>query len=121
MNWHWEDRSIKQLFRQLRQEEEKAVPSFQEVLHGDKVSSRLEVFPLFRHAAAVITMLVLSVTLLLELSPVPLELEPMATASLSEWQSPTDFLLLSSEEELLTRVPLLQSELWWEVSEGTVQ
>ncbi len=110
MNWHWEDKTmedktIRELFKQLRQEEEKAVPSFQEVLHGNEAPGGLELFAFFRQAAAVAAVVVFSATLLLQLSRAP---ELNATLPLSEWQSPTDFLLLSSQEELVSTVPVLE-------------
>ncbi len=118
MNWHWEDKTIRELFKQLREEEEKAVPSFREVLRGNEAPGGLEIFAYFRQAAAVVTVLVFSATLLLHLSRAP---ELNSTLPLSEWQSPTDFLLFSSQEELVSTVPVLESEPWWNVSERTDQ
>ncbi len=118
MNWHWEDKTIRELFKQLREEEEKAVPSFQEVLRGNKAPVGLEIFAYFRQAAAVVTALVFSATLLLHLSRAP---ELNSTLPLSEWQSPTDFLMLSSQEELMSTVPVLEVESWWNVLERTDQ
>ncbi len=104
MKWHWEDKTIRELFKQLREEEEKAVPSFQEVLRGNEASGGLEIFAYFRQVAAVVTVLVFSATLLLQLSRAP---ELNSALPLSEWQSPTDFLLVSSQEELMSTVPVL--------------
>ncbi len=118
MNSHWEDKTIRELFKQLRQEEEKAVPSFHEVLRGNKAPGGLDIFAYLRQAAAVATVLVFSATLLLQLSRAP-ELNP--SLPLSEWQSPTDFLLLSSQEELVSTVPVFELESWWNVLEGTDQ
>ena len=118
MNWHWEDKKIRELFKQLRQEEERVVPSFQEVLRGNEASGGLEIFTYFRQAAAVVTVLVFSATLLLHLSRAP---ELNSTLPFSEWQSPTDFLLLSSQEELISTVPVLELDPWWDVSERTDQ
>ncbi len=118
MKWHWEDKTIKELFEQLREEEEKAVPSFQEVLRGNEAPGGLEIFAYFRQAVAVATVLVFSATLLLQLSRAP---ELNSSLSLAEWQSPTDFLLLSSQEELVTTVPFLELGPWWNVSERTDQ
>ncbi len=123
MNWHWEDRTmedktIRELFKQLRQEEERAVPSFPEVLRGNEAPGGLEIFAYLRQAAAVATVLVFSATLLLQLSRAP---ELNSTLPLTEWQSPTDFLLLSSQEELVSTVPVLELEPWWNVSERTDQ
>ena len=110
MNWHWEDKTmedktIRELFKQLRQEEEKAVPSFREVLHGNEAPGGLEIFAYFRQAAAVVTVLVFSLTLLLQLNQAP---ELNSALPLSEWQSPTDFLLISSQEELMSTLPVLE-------------
>ncbi len=118
MKWHWEDKTIRELFKQLREEEEKAVPSFQEVLRGNEAPGGLEFLVYFRQAAAIATVLVFSATLLLQLSRAP---ELYSSLPLAEWQSPTDFLLLSSQEELVTTVPILEVEPWWNVLEGTVQ
>ncbi len=118
MKWHWEDKTIRELFKQLRQEEEKNVPSFQEVLRGNEASGGLEIFAYFRQAAAVATVLVFSATLLFQLSRAP---ELNSSLPLAEWQSPTDFLLLSSQEELVTTVPVFEMEPWWSVLEGTDQ
>lgn len=110
MNWHWEDKkmedqTIRELFKQLRQEEERAVPSFQEVLRGNEAPGGLEIFAYLRQAAAVAMVLVFSATLLLQLSRAP---ELNSALPLSEWQSPTDFLLISSQEELMSTVPVLE-------------
>ncbi len=110
MNWQWEDKAmedktIRELFKQLRQEEEKTVPSFQEVLRGNEARGGLEIFAYLRQAAAVAMVVVFSATLLLQLSRAP---ELNSALPLSEWQSPTDFLLLSSQEELMTTVPVLE-------------
>ncbi len=118
MKWHWEDKTIRELFKQLRQEEEKNVPSFQEVLRGNEAPGGLEIFAYFRQAAAVATVLVFSATLLFQLSRAP---ELNSSLPLAEWQSPTDFLLLSSQEELVTTVPVFELEPWWNVLEGTDQ
>ena len=118
MNWHWEDKTIRELFKQLREEEEKAVPSFQEVLRGNEAPIGLEIFAYFRQAAAVATVLVFSATLLLQLSRAP---DLNSTLPLSEWQSPTNFLMLSSQEELMSTVPFLELEQWWNVLERTDQ
>ncbi len=118
MNWHWEDKTIRELFKQLREEEEKAVPSFQEVLRGNEAPGGLEIFAYFRQAAAVATVLAFSATLLLQLSRVP---ELHSSLPLSEWQSPTNFLMLSSQEELVSTVPVLELEQWWNVLERTDQ
>jgi hypothetical protein len=105
MKWHLEDKAIGELFKQLRKEEERAVPSFQEVLRGNEAPGRLEFFAYLRQAAAVAMVLVFSVTLLLQLSQAP---ELNSALPLSEWQSPTDFLLLSSQEELMSTLPVLE-------------
>lgn len=118
MKWHWEDKTIRELFKQLREEEEKAVPSFQEVLRGNDAPGELEIFAFFRQAAAVATVLVFSATLLFQLSRAP---ELHSSLPLVEWQSPTDFLLLSSQEELVSTVPVFEMEPWWNVLEGTDQ
>ena len=105
MNWHWEDKAIRELFKQLREKEERAIPSFQEVLRGNKAPGGLKIFAYLRQAAAVAMVLVFSTTLLLQLSRAP---ELNSALPLSEWQSPTDFLLLSSQEELVSTVPILE-------------
>lgn len=105
MKWHLEDKAIGELFKQLRKEEEKTVPSFQEVLRGNEARGGFEFFAYLRQAAAVAVVLVFSATLLLQLNRAP---ELNSTLPLSEWQSPTDFLLLSSQEELMSTVPVLE-------------
>ncbi len=105
MKWHLEDKAIGELFKQLREEEERAIPSFQEVLRGNEAPGKLEIFAYLRQAAAVAMVLVFSATLLLQVSRAP---ELNSALPLSEWQSPTDFLLLSSQEELMTTVPVLE-------------
>ncbi len=105
MKWHLEDKTIRELFKQLRQEEERVVPSFQEVLRGNEAPNGLEIFAYLRQVAAVAMVVVFSATLLLQLSRAP---ELNSTLPLSEWQSPTDFLLLSSQEELVSTVPVLE-------------
>ena len=118
MKWHWEDKIIKELFKQLREEEEKAVPSFREVLRRNEAPGGLEFFAYFRQAAAEAMVLVFSATLLLQLSQAP---ELYSSLPLAEWQSPTDFLLLSSQEELVSTVPVFEMEPWWNVLEGIDQ
>jgi hypothetical protein len=105
MKWHLEDKAIGDLFKQLREEEERAIPSFREVLRGNEAPGGLEIFAHLRQAAAVAMVLVFSATLLLQLSRAP---ELNSALPLSEWQSPTDFLLLSSQEELMSTVPVLE-------------
>ena len=105
MKWHLEDKAIGELFEQLRQEEERAVPSFREVLHRNEARGGFEFFAYLRQAAAVAMVLVFSATLLLQLSRAP---ELNSALPFSEWQSPTDFLLLSSQEELVSTVPILE-------------
>jgi hypothetical protein len=75
MKWHLEDKAIGDLFKQLREEEERAIPSFREVLRGNEAPGGLEIFAHLRQAAAVAMVLVL---------------------------------LLSSQEELMSTVPVLE-------------
>ena len=118
MNWQKEDRKIRQLFSRLRREEEKAVPTFVEVLHASRVSRPGWVLPLARDWAVVMTLLVCSAGLLLNLDRENSSgLEPTA-AVFSDWQSPTDFLLFSAGERLLVTVPDLETGNWWDVGEA---
>ena len=111
MTTKWDDAKIEQLFRQLREEDESQAPSFHEVLNAPRASRWQYMLPVFRYSAAValVLLLVASAPLLLEFArpPAALPLEP--TASLYDWQSPTNFLLDVTEDQLVTTLPKLET------------
>ena len=67
--------------------------------------------PVFRYSAAValVLLLVASAPLLLDFARPPAELAPESTASLYDWQSPTNFLLDVPDDELVTTLPKLET------------
>ncbi len=111
MTTKWDDTKIEHLFKQLREEDEPQAPSFHEVLNAPRASRWQSMLPVFRYSAAValVLLLVASAPLLLEFARPPAAPTPQPTASLYDWQSPTNFLLNVPEDQLVTTLPKLET------------
>ena len=111
MTTKWDDTKIEQLFKQLREEDEIQTPSFHEVLNVPRASRWQYMPPVLRYSAAVALVLFLVASAPLSLGfarpPAALPLEP--TASLYNWQSPTNFLLDVPDDQLVTTLPKLET------------
>ena len=111
MTTKWDDTKIEHLFKQLREEDELQAPSFHEVLNAPRAPRWQYMLPVFRYsaAAALVLLLVASAPLLLEFARPPAALPLDSTASLYDWQSPTNFLLDVPNDELVTTLPKLET------------
>ena len=105
MNHDKDDKKIMQLFRQLRQQDERRTPSFARMwatVARSQTISRRRPLPVFRFAVAVVLLLVVagSAFLVYRISRV----DAFRTAeSITQWQSPTHSLLEFSREKPLQR------------------
>lgn len=109
MNREWEDEKIRQLFRELRQEDEQLAPPFSRHWEASRAGTRASFFSLTAAATATAALILLSVISLILLKP---SLQPPAppspwesTSSILQWQAPTAFLLKTPGEELVRTVP----------------
>ncbi len=111
MTTKWDDTKIEHLFRRLREEDEPQAPSFHEVLNAPRASRWQYMLPVFRYSAAValVLLLVASAPLLLDFARPPAAPTPEPTASLYDWQSPTNFLLDVPDDQLVTTLPKLET------------
>ena len=111
MNHEWEERDIRELFRDLRQEDERLAPSF--ARHWNPARSKAHASrrpgrPLRAIAAAAAALTALGVSAIIFRQPA---IPPAADISTSRWRSPTDFLLQLPGESLLKAVPRLGESL----------
>ncbi len=115
MSYDGEDDKIKELFHELRQADERHAPSF--AIDWETARSRVGTvrWPrrVFQVAAATALLMMLVGFMVILLRPptrpsVPTRASDMA---ISQWRSPTDFLLRSPTEPLLTTVPHLGDSL----------
>jgi len=95
------DDRLRNAFHELRRNETANVPSFQQIVERRRPRRRT-----IRLAFAVMLFfaVALSVVPLLRRSPTP-------NASITEWRAPTDFLLKTPGNELLTSVPDLKGNI----------
>ncbi|HEY3130049.1 MAG TPA: hypothetical protein VGL91_11360 [Acidobacteriota bacterium] len=113
MNRDWEDDRIRQLFRELRREDEQLAPPF--IRHWESVRSqigakrRFFMFTTAAAAAAVLILLSASTLIVLHHSmPPPAPPSSWKSAwSIMLWRPPTDFLLQTPGGELLRTVPAI--------------
>ncbi|HEX7288482.1 MAG TPA: hypothetical protein VF532_20020 [Candidatus Angelobacter sp.] len=96
-----EDRNLHQRFAELRRQDTARAPEFAALLRPRAKRTGFSAFS--RLAIAVACVLVITVTLARYHSRPPAKPVP----SLSEWRSPTDFLLQTPGRELLIGVPRL--------------
>lgn len=110
-----EDRKIQSVFEQLRQEEERNAPEFQQVLHGQDFPSRALGWGfLWRPAAALLLLFLLAgPALYFSLRETGVHQEEIAS-ELGIWESPTDFLLSFSDSSLDSSLPEIGKTFWEE-------
>ena len=113
MNPNQEENRFKELFHDLKREDARLAPSF--TRDWDAASSRVGKVSSFGPVARVIAALVVLLALgglmrgSFRSSPKPTILTgtPVALSSISQWQSPTDFLLKFPGDSLLKTIPQL--------------
>lgn len=94
---------IQKLFEALRAADQASAPALRELL-GPSSRPRPEAWRLLRPAVAIVALLVIvSAALLIRLNS-PRAVTP---AALSEWRSPTEFLLSAGADNLLSQSPRL--------------
>ncbi len=110
-----EDRKIRSVFEQLRQEEERAAPEFHQVLRQKDSSSRALVWHLLRRPAAVLILLFLVAgpTLYFSLRETGIG-ENDLSSELEHWESPTSFLLGFNDSPLDSSLPEIGTTFWKE-------
>ena len=101
-----EDREIRRVFRQLRGTQEETTPSFQEVL-GRVQPATSPFVPRLALIGVLAIGLILTVPMVFRREPSETDLGP-----LSNWQSPTEFLLDPPDRTLLTTQPALDLMRW---------
>lgn len=118
------DWEVRQLFERLRSEELSRVPSLNQVLAKQERSGGTSAaWAWVRLGTALALPLLLAMVLLFlprVYSPDPTDEELELVAAVFEWEAPTDFLLDSDGEDLLTALPELEMEAWTE-DEATEQ
>ncbi len=113
MNPNQEEKRIKEMFHDLKREDARMAPSF--TRDWKAASSRVGKAPSFERMARVTAALVVLLALggLMSVSfrsspkPAILTGTPVAVSSISQWQSPTDFLLNFPGDPLLKTIPQL--------------
>ena len=113
MNPNQEEKRFKELFHDLKQEDARLAPSFTK--DWEVASSRIGKVSSFgsvaRATAALVGLLALgglmSVSFRSSPRPTVLTGTPVALSSISQWQSPTDFLLKFPGDSLLKTIPQL--------------
>ena len=117
MSRNQRDREIRELFTRLRPEREASVPVFEQTLKSATPAHPLQRFKL----AGALTALMAAAILVWQLASPPPPSEPVPMM-LSEWRSPTDFLLRLPGDALLRSVPRLQTApTHWEPEETKEQ
>ena len=97
MKTDWEDNKLQQLFAELRAADERRTPAFARIVRGMPAQPEpgRSLLPVFR-LAAVATVLVGSGLWLWTLRQTPLPQAAPPLVLISQWESPTDFLLETS-------------------------
>jgi hypothetical protein len=109
-----EDSTIRRLYQRLREEDEAFLPSFEKVLSvgKDQAGPRIVLQSWhFRLAALVVVLTVLISPLFYFMTRRAAEPQGEISVNLSEWKSPTDFLLTFSETSLWTTLPTIDAEI----------
>src|SRR5437867_3640560 len=106
-----EETQLKQLFADLRQQDERTTPSFGATWHSamarsEAVRPSLAWFRLSTLTAVLIGVAVAVSVFLPRSRTEPRQAQPVSL-TISQWQSPTDFLLTTPGEQLLKTVPQL--------------
>jgi len=111
----YDERKIKVFFEQLRQEEEKTAPAFQQVLWGEKTSRRSIGwgFRLRPAVAVFLALLVAGPVIYQSLRQAPAPEVEMAV-EFEEWESPTDFLLSFNDSSFDSGLPEIGTTFWEE-------
>lgn len=109
-----EDLVVRRLFKQLEEEDRSDAPSFETVLNRSRPAHAQSFVFGFRFKVALAIGLALAI-----LAPVMLlspngtmDPDPETLIELSHWESPTDFLLDDSGDELLGTVPEVDIDLF---------
>lgn len=112
MNRSDDDPEIRQHFNAARERRESLAPSFHEILERPRRNERPASFHRVRLlvTAFVVFAVLISAYLVWYEKPVPRPLEAELSA-LTEWHSPTDFLLKTPGGELLEGTPAIPSAL----------
>lgn len=118
-----EDLEIRELFEELRKEEEQHVPSFDRVLTGSQSPGfRVRRLPAWGLAAGVIAVLLILIPATLMIQNGGDQAAGVAELDVANWESPTDFLLDFDDDSLLSEIPSLDLNLEdWTLSNGTSQ
>lgn len=114
MNTEKEDRMIRRLYQRLREEDEAFLPSLEKVLSVErsKAGPRIVLKSWqYRVAACVLVLTVLISPLVYFMTRQVAEPDGEVSVDLSEWESPTDFLLSFSETSLWTTLPTIDAEI----------
>lgn len=108
-----EEPRIRELFHQMREEDEVDLPSFSETLDARRRNGGRAGFWSFRlKLALTVVVLVAFVTpVLVYLQQGGSDPREQLAAELLEWESPTDFLLTFSEDTLWTTLPTVDADL----------
>lgn len=108
-----EDRKIRSVFEQLRQEDDRNAPEFQQVLHRKHSPSRaLSWGFLWRPAAALLLLfLVAGPVLYFSLRETGIR-ENELSSELENWESPTGFLLGFTDSSLDSSLPEIGTTFW---------
>lgn len=100
-----DDPDLREAFAALRREEQTRAPDFRRlVAEARSRGSRAR-------TAAVALAMALAVLLVLVFLPPRVPRRPAAVPSITEWESPTDFLLATPGREVLTTLPRLGDSL----------
>ncbi len=110
-----EDRKVRSVFEQLRQEEERNAPEFHQVLHGKDYPSRALGWGfLWRPASALLLLfLVVGPILYFSLRETGIR-EGELSSELENWESPTAFLLGFNDSSLDSSLPEIGTTFWEE-------
>ena len=108
-----EDRKIRSVFEQLRQEDERNVPEFQQVLHRKSSPSQVLHWGfIWRPAAALLLLfLVAGPVLYFSLRETGIR-ENGLPFELGSWESPTSFLLGLNDSSLDSSLPEIGTTFW---------
>lgn len=114
MNQYSDEKEIKELFRKLKHHDERLAPTFAEtwstvVSRAGKVARPHHILRIA--AATVVLALVLSSAIIIFREFSQQHIVHESALTLSQWKSPTDFLLKSPDEQLLNSVPQLGTSL----------
>jgi len=108
-----EETRIRELFHQLREQDEAGAPSFSETLDVRLRSGGPATFWSFRLKLALTVMVLVAfvIPVLVHLKQGPREPNEQLAVNVLEWESPTDFLLTFSEDTLWTALPTIDADL----------